>query len=299
MWSSLSSFKVFIIVTKHLPYRGTVEYNLAHPTITEKEFPQVNNILRGTRMTTDIHTHLGNSPNEVLNVNKTNLEEHVDMLISRMDMFAIRQAVLTPDEPAIPTSLYLKAEEIYPDRLHCACSITPRPMDDAKKKLKEYIDRGCCALVLSGESYHPSDPAARVLIHNAVKQDLPIFFRNDNMTSEAITFLDSLTTVYQEGKFVVLSMGGLFGFPQLIPLIARPNLWLELSSTFIKLVESPLRVFLDALAQDIGVTKLVFGSGYHSQYVDMMGALNLINLNIETSRLVMEENAWRILGLRF
>jgi predicted TIM-barrel fold metal-dependent hydrolase len=119
------------------------------------------------------------------------------------------------------------------------------------------------------------------------------------MTSETITFLDQISTVYQEGKFVVLSMGGLFGFPQLIPLIERPNMWLELSSTFIKLVESPLRVFLDALVQDIGVTKLVFGSGYHSQYVDMMGALNLIDLNIETRRLVMRENAWRILGLEF
>lgn len=250
-------------------------------------------------MTTDIHTHLGNSPNEVMKINKDNLAEHVDMLISRMDLFAIDQAVLTPDEPLIQTDLYLKATEIYPDRLHSACSITPRPMDTAKEKLTEYIDRGCRALVLNGESYHPSDPAARVLIHNAVGQDLPIFFRNENMSSETITFLDSISTVYQEGKFVVLSMGGLFGFPQLIPLISRQNMWLELSTTFIKLVESPLRVFLDALTQDIGVTKLVFGSGYHSQYVDMMGALNLINLNIETRRLVMRENAWRILGLEF
>jgi predicted TIM-barrel fold metal-dependent hydrolase len=223
----------------------------------------------------------------------------VDMLISRMDMFAIDRAVLTPDEPLISTKLYLKAAEIYPDRLYSACSITPRPKDIAKKKLVDYIDKGCQALVLNGESYHPSDPAVRVLLHNAVRRDLPIFFQNENMTSETITFLDQISTVYQEGKFVVLSMGGLFGFPQLIPLIARPNVWLELSSTFIKLVESPLRVFLDALVQDIGVTKLVFGSGYHSQYVDMMGALNLISLNIETRRLVMRENAWRILGLEF
>jgi len=250
-------------------------------------------------MTTDIHTHLGISPNEVMNVNNDNLIEHVDMLISRMDMFAINRAVLTPNEPQISTDLYVKAAEIYPDRLHSACSITPRPMDTAKEKLTEYIDKGCCALVLSGDSYHPGDPAARVLIHNAVRQDLPIFFRNDDMTFETITFLDSISTVYQEGKFVILSMGGLFGFPQLIPLIKRQNMWLELSSTFIKIVESPLRVFLDALIQELGVTKLVFGSGYHSQYVDMLGALNLIDLNIETRRLVMKENAWRILGLEF
>lgn len=250
-------------------------------------------------MTTDIHTHLGQSPNEVLSVNEDNLAAHVDMLITRMDMFAIDRAVLTPNEPLIDTELYLKAAAIYPDRLYSGCSITPRPMDAAKEKLADYIDKGCQALVLSGNAYHPSDPAARALIHNAVRQELPVFFRNENMTSETITFLDQLSAVYQEGKFVVLSMGGLFGFPQLIPLTARPNLWLELSSTFIRLVESPLRVFLDALVQDSGVTKLVFGSGYHSQYVDMMGALNLIDLNVETRRLVMRENAWRILGLEF
>ena len=250
-------------------------------------------------MTTDIHTHLGNSPNEVLSVNKDNLAEHVDMLISRMDIFAIDQAVLIPDNPRIKSDLYLKAAEIYPDRLYTACSIAPRPMDTAKEKLAEYIDKGCCAVVLNGDSYHPTDPAVRVLIHDAIGQDMPIFFCNENMTSESITFLDSISTVCQEGKFVVLSMGGLFGFPQLIPLISRQNMWLELSSTFIKLVESPMRVFLDALVQDSGVTKLVFGSGYHSQYVDMMGALNLIDLNIDTRRLVMEENAWRILGLEF
>ena len=250
-------------------------------------------------MTTDIHMHLGNSPNEVHDVNRDNLTEHVDTLISRMDLFAIEQAVLTPNEPHVQTGLYLRAAEIYPDRLHCACSLTPRPMDKASEKLVDYIDKGCCALVLNSETYHPSDPAVRVLIHKAVNQDLPIFFRNDNLTSEMVTFLDSITTVYQEGKFVVLNMGGLFGFPQLIPLIARQNMWLELSSTFIKLVESPLRVFLDALLQDAKVTRLVFGSGYHSQYVDMMGALNLINLNIETQKLVMRENAWRILGVKF
>ena len=214
-------------------------------------------------------------------------------------MFAINQAVLTPDEPQISTELYLKAAEIYPDRLFSACSINPRPMDKAKEKLKEYIERDAVALVLSGDTYHPSDPAVQVLIHDAIGQDVPIFFRNEKVTCETVTFFDSISTVCPDGKFVVLNMGSLFGFPQLLTLIPRPNLWLELSSTFIKLVESPLRVFLDALVQDVGVTKLVFGSGYHSQYVDMMGALNLIDLNIETRRLVMKENAWRILGLEF
>jgi predicted TIM-barrel fold metal-dependent hydrolase len=250
-------------------------------------------------MTTDIHTHLGTSPNEILDVNLENFNEEADILISRMDMFGIDKAVLVPDEPKISTDLYIKAADIYPDRLFSACSIIPRPTDLAKEKLGEYIDKGCRALVLNDDTFYPSDPAAHALIHAAVNMDMPVYFQNNEPTNETISFLDFITKVYPEGKFIVLSMGGLFGFPQMIPLIMRQNLWLELSSTFIKLVESPLRAFMDAIVQDIGVRQLVFGSGYHSQYLDMMGALNLIDLNVETRRLIMRENAWVILGLNF
>jgi predicted TIM-barrel fold metal-dependent hydrolase len=250
-------------------------------------------------MTTDIHTHLGTSPNEVHSVDEHNLIEEVEMLISRMDTFDIDRAVLVPDEPAISTDLYIKATELFPDRLFFACSIVPRPIDQAKAKLEKYLDEGCKALVLSDETYYPSDPAVLSLIQSAVSLDLPVYLQYSEVTYESISFLDSILTVYPGGKFVVLNMGGLFGFPQLAPLIARKNLWLELSTAFIRLVESPLRIYLDALVQDIGVRKLVFGSGYHSQYADMMGALNLIDQNIETSRLVLRENAWLILGVSF
>ncbi|MFW9962742.1 MAG: amidohydrolase family protein [Candidatus Sifarchaeia archaeon] len=250
-------------------------------------------------MTTDIHTHLGMGRTEVSEVNLDNYTEHVDILISRMDTFGINKAVLTPHEPDISTELYLEATAVYPDRLFSACSIVPRPITQAKQKLHEFIDQGCRALVLDEKTYHPQDPAAESLVYEAVKRDLPIYIHNDIMTSETITFLDRISTLHQDGKFVVLNMGGLFGFPQLIPLMSRPNIWLELSSTFYKIVESPLRVFLDAVLQDFGVRKLVFGSGYHSQYPDIMAALNMIDLDIETSRLIMKENAWVILRLSF
>ena len=250
-------------------------------------------------MTTDIHTHLGMGRTEVSEVTFDNLAEHVDMLISRMDTFGIDKAVLTPHEPLISTDLYLQAAAIYPDRLFSACSIVPRPIDMAKDRLHDYIDEGCVALVLDENTYHPRDPAAETLVYEAVKKDLPVYIHNDIMTSETIAFLDRISILHGEGKFVVLNMGGLFGFPQIIPLMSRPNIWLELSTTFFKLVESPLRVFLDAVVQDFGVRKLVFGSGYHSQYPDIMAALNMIDLNIETSRLIMKENAWLILGLAF
>jgi len=250
-------------------------------------------------MTTDIHTHLGMGRTEVSEVNFDNLEEHADILISRMDTFGIDRAVLTPHEPNISTEIYLKAADIYPERLFSACSIISRPFDVAKQKLIDYIDRGCRALILDENTYHPSDPTVEALVYEAVRKDLPIYLHNDIMTSETITFLDKISIVNENGKFVVLSMGGLFGFPQIIPLMSRSNIWLELSVTFVKLVESPLRVFLDAVVQDFGVRKLVFGSGYHSEYPDIMAALNMIDLNVETSRLIMKENAWVILGVNF
>ena len=250
-------------------------------------------------MTTDIHTHLGMGRTEVTDVTFDNYTEHVDILISRMDTFGIDRAVLTPHEPVISTELYIQATEIYPDRLFSACSILPRPMDIAKKKLNGFIERGCKALMLDQNTYHPRDPAAEALVNEAIKKSLPVYLYNDIMTGETITFLDRISTLHPDGKFVVLNMGGLFGFPQIIPLMARSNIWLELSTTFFKLVESPLRVFLDALLQDFGVRKLVFGSGYHSQYPDIMAALNMIDLDIETNRLIMKENAWLILGLAF
>ena len=250
-------------------------------------------------MTTDIHTHLGMGRTEVTDVTFDNYTEHVDILISRMDTFGIDRAVLTPHEPVVSTELYIQATEIYPDRLFSACSILTRPMDIAKKKLNGFVDRGCRALMLDQNTYHPRDPAAEALVNEAIKKRLPVYLYNDIMTGETITFLDRISTLHPDGKFVVLNMGGLFGFPQIIPLMARSNIWLELSTTFFKLVESPLRVFLDALLQDFGVRKLVFGSGYHSQYPDIMAALNMIDLDIETNRLIMKENAWLILGLAF
>ncbi len=250
-------------------------------------------------MTTDIHTHLGVSRNEMLDVNKDNLEEQVDLLVSRMDTFGIDRAVLTPHEPRVSTDLYLKAAGIYPDRLISACSIIPRPIDVARERLKHYVDEGCRALVMDEETYHPADPAADSLVHEAVRHDIPVYFCNETLTGETITFLDRISMMHHEGKFVVLNMGGLFGFPQVIPLIKRPNMWLELSTTFIKLVESPLRVYLDALVQDLGVRSLVFGSGFHGQYGDLMATLNEIDLNVETSRLIMRENAWVLLKLPF
>ncbi|NHJ15090.1 MAG: hypothetical protein EAX95_15515, partial [Candidatus Thorarchaeota archaeon] len=216
------------------------------------------------------------------NIDARNLAEHVDVLINRMDIFGIRRAVLTPSSPQM-TNLCLEGAAIYPDRLFSSCQVMPRPIEKARMQFKEFVDDGCRALILDEEFCYPEDPATLSLVAEAAKANIPVMFHNEVMQGDWLSLADKASVLHPNGKFVILHMGGLFGFPQMIPLISRENIWLEISVNLAKLVESPLRVFLDAVVQDIGVRKLVFGSEHHSEYPDIMASLNLIDLNVETS----------------
>ena len=246
-------------------------------------------------MTIDINTHLGKNRMEIHEVNQDSLAENTDMLISQMDKYGISKAVLCPQEPWISTEMYIEAAAIYPERLLSGCSTPPRPLDKALEKIKDYANRGTKALIMDDKMYHPSDPAVLAVVQKAVEEGLAVYFQNQEMTSETVTFIEKVSTIYPEGRFVVLHMGRLFGFPKLVPLMGRNNIWLEVSITLTRLVESPLRVFLDALVQDIGVRRLVFGSEHHTEYENLLAALNMIELNIETSEIVRLTNAREIL----
>ncbi len=250
-------------------------------------------------MTTDIHTHLGTDRMQMSEADPERVAEYADTLVRRMDTFGIRRAVLTPCDPWVSNEMCMEATEIFPDRLFSACTVQPRPIDRAHQQLAEFLDRGCKALVLDGQLYHPEDPAVMALIRSAVDRDTPVYFHSENTTPGTTRFIERVSAVYPEGKFVILHMGGLFGFPTVLPLVRRHNIWLEVSVTLVRLVESPLRVFLDALVQDMGVRNLVFGSEHHSEYPDLMAALNTMGLNVETSRRVLQENAWVILGIDY
>jgi predicted TIM-barrel fold metal-dependent hydrolase len=226
-----------------------------------------------------------------------NVAEMTDTLVKQMDAFGVKKAVLTPMEPWISTEIYMQAAAIYPDRLMSACSLFPRPIDLAREKVRGYAESGCRALVLDGRSYHSSDPAALSLVEEAVDNQLALFLHHHEMTVDTFTFIDRISQIHEDGKFVVLHMGSLFGFHNMIPLMHRENIWLETSVTLIKLVESPLRVFLDALVQDVGVRRLVFGSDHFTDYTDLMAALNTMDLNVETLETIRETNAKHILNL--
>ncbi len=250
-------------------------------------------------MTTDIHTQLGYNQMTVHEVDDKSLGEQVDLLIGQMNTFGIERAVLSPIEPFEGNKLYRKAADMYPDRLYSAFTLYPRPIESARQMLKRYVDSGCIALIMDEKLYHPQDPAADALVQSAVKLDIAIYFRSRELRGANLAFVDRSSLIHPEGRFVVLHMGGLFSFPNVIPLIKRQNVWLETSYTLTKLVESPMRVYLDALIQDIGVRNLVFGSGHHTEYAHQQASLNMIDLNYEQQRLITKENAYFVLGIEF
>lgn len=254
-------------------------------------FPQ------GNLMTFDIHTQLGQSRMSIDQIDKENLNEEVDLLIGRMDNFGIEKAVLTSPGPDRFNDLYQRAALIYPDNLFFACTLVPRPLEKARTKLLEYIDQGCKALVMDERMYHPSDPAAHALLKIAFDFDIAIYFEGFEMRTETLSFIDRASVMYPDARLLILHMGGLFSFPNLIPLLARDNVWFDISLTLTKLVESPLRSYLDALVQDIGVLRLVFGSAHHTEYHNLKATMNMIDLNYEQNNIITTENAERILKI--
>ncbi len=248
-------------------------------------------------MSVDIHTHLGPDRFSYESVNIDNYGRYVDTLIEHMDNNTIKHAVLVPPSPEL-NDLYYEAASIYPERLLFAHTVTPRPIDYTLPLIKEKANNDCKAIVLDERILCPQDPAVLAIVNMAIEQDLAVYIHAKEISFDTLSFLDRVTRIYPDGKFIITHMGGLFGFYNILSLLSRGNIWLETSMTLIKLVESPLRVFLDALIQDAGVMYLVFGSEHYADYSDIFAILNIINLNVETRKIITEENARRLLKIK-
>ncbi len=247
-------------------------------------------------MITDVHTHLGTDRMSITSVTKDSLATHVYQLLQQMNTNGVDRALLAPLEPHVNTLLCLQAADMQPSRLMAACSIAPRPIESARSMLKEMQDKGCMALLLDDEFYFPQDPAVYYLINQAVDADIPVFFHTYNLTTDIATMINNVTLLHQTGRFVICHMGGLFGFHNALSLLNRDNIWLEISITLPRIVESLLKATLDSIIQELGVKRLVFGSENHSDYSDIRASLNRLRLNVEAIRNIMSDNAEIILG---
>src|SRR5262249_42944621 len=79
----------------------------------------------------DIHVHLGVSQQQMFQMSADKVSAAVKYLTGEMDRNGIEQALIVAVEPVFPTELYLQAAKLEPERLIPACSVFPRPTNEA------------------------------------------------------------------------------------------------------------------------------------------------------------------------
>ena len=248
----------------------------------------------------DIHVHLGRDRREMGALTTEKLSGAVQYLLGEMDKHDVEKSLIVAVEPLFPTDLYLEAAKLAPERLLVACSVVPRPADQAIEKLKSYRDRGAKALKLQPMQYDARDPAVERVIAEAVRLGLPVLFHHTDLPKSFPEALATWASNLPNGRFVVVHFGGVYGFWDVLPLARLPNVYLETSTAFARIVNSPLKAMLHFLAEENRLDKLVFGSELPSDYPSVLAAIDALlgpSAKPEVVKAVYRGNADRILKL--
>jgi len=251
----------------------------------------------------DIHVHLGRDQSEQFTPDKLrpNASAAAKWLVGEMDRKNIEKSLLVPVDPIMPTEVYVPAAKEIPDRLLSACSVIPRTQDPVGQ-LKRWRDAGARALKLQPMQYDPRDPVVERLVYEAVKLEMPLLFHYTNLPSAFPAWLEHLATTFPEANFVVIHFGGIYGFQNALPLgHFLSNVWLETSTAFIQVVNSPLRAQLHFLlqGQQPRISKLIFGSEHPRDYDAVLAAIDALTENVsgEVVQAIYRGNAAKLLKL--
>lgn len=248
----------------------------------------------------DFHVHLGRTRQEMFQMSGDKVSGAVKHLLGEMDRHNVEKALIVAVEPVFPTELYLQAVKLEPARLMAACSVFPRPANEALDKLRSYRDRGAKALKLQPMQYDPRDPAVDALIAEAVRLDMPVLFHHTDTPKSFPESLAHWASTFPKGTFVVIHFGGVYGFWDVLPLVRMPNVYLETSTAFPRIVKSPLRSMLHFLAEENRLDKLVFGSEHASDYDTVSAAIDDLlgpSAKPEVARAIYRGNAEKLLKL--
>lgn len=270
----------------------TPQTALASPRLATASIPKI-----------DIHVHLGRDRREQFTPDqlRPNVSATAKWLVEQMDQKNIEKSLLVPVDPIMPTELYLQAAKEIPDRLLSACSVIPRSRNSLDQ-LRRWRDAGAHALKLQPMQYDPRDPLVERLVYEAIKLKMPLLFHYTNLPSAFPPWLEHLATTFREANFVVIHFGGIYGFQRVLPLAHYlPNVWLETSTAFIQVVNSPLRARLHFLlqGQQPRVRKLIFGSEHPRDYDAVLTAIDTLTETVsgEVREAIYRGNAARLLGL--
>ncbi len=246
----------------------------------------------------DFHVHLGRDRQEMFAMSGDKVSAAVKYLIAEMDKNNVTKSMIVAVEPVFPTELYLDAVKLEPQRLVAACSMMPRPIDQAINKLKAYHNAGAKALKLQPMEYDPHDPAVERLVYEAVKLRMPVLFHHTDLPRTFPGMLSHFASTFTDGNFVVIHFGGIYGFRDVLPLASLPNVFLETSTAFPRIVNGPSKDDLTFLRQD-RLNKLIFGSEHPLDYDLVTAAIDTLlgEASPEVVASVYRGNAEKLLGL--
>jgi len=248
----------------------------------------------------DFHVHLGHDSADMQQLTSQRLPDLVKYLTGEMDRNNVQKSLIVAVEPVFPTELYLEAAKLAPERLLVACSVLPRPTNRAVDQLQSYHDRGAKALKLQPMQYDPQDPAVERLVYEAVKLRMPVLFHYTDTPRTFPAMLDHFANTFADGNFVVIHFGGVYGFSSMLPFTRLPNVWLETSVAFPRVVNSPMRSALEFLVDEKRLDRLIFGSELPRDYETVCGAIDkLLGPHPEpaVARAIYRGNADRLLRI--
>ncbi|MBK5292252.1 MAG: amidohydrolase family protein [Acidobacteriia bacterium] len=248
----------------------------------------------------DFHVHLGRDSASMRQVARDKLPDLVKYLTGEMDRNHVQKSMIVAVEPLFPTDLYLEAAKLAPERLLVACSVIPRPISRAVDQLKAYQKAGAQALKLQPAQYDPNDPAVERLVYEAVQLRMPVLFHHMDTPKTFPAMLGHFANTFADGNFVVIHFGGVYGFQDVLPLTRLNNVWLETSTAFARVVNSPMRSALDFLVDEKRLDRLIFGSELPNEYQTVCGAVDKLlgpNASPDLVKAVYRGNADRLLRI--
>src|SRR5579863_1369339 len=222
----------------------------------------------------DFHVHLGMDRTGMEQITSDKLPDLVKYLTGEMDRNNVQKSLIVAVEPLFPTELYLQAAKLAPERLMTACSVLPRPIDRAVDQLKSFHERGAKALKLQPMQYDPQDAAVERLVYEAVKLRMPVLFHYIDTPKTFPAMLSHFANTFVDCNFVVIHFGGVYGFADMLPFTRLPNVWLETSVAFPRVVNSPMRGALEFLVEERRLDRLIFGSELPGDYATVCAAID-------------------------
>jgi predicted TIM-barrel fold metal-dependent hydrolase len=226
-------------------------------------------------------------------------EDHLhltaDELLRRMDASGIETAVARPMGAGLVVynregnDMVLRAHE----RIKAWVSVNPWYGDKAIEELKRCHDAGAVGLFLhpSRQGFFPTDDLVKPLLDWSTHVGWPVMFHTGSYVYSDILALGEVAREYSALNFIA-GWGGYtdmwFELPRVFADV--PNLYLDASMIWGEAIEQ--------IAGECGASRVLFGSAEpRNRYAAVLPLLARLNLTDEEKRLIMDDNARRLLGL--